>query len=195
MTMNTFFKNLKHEIMNHPDNEVFTKQDWEPLFSASKKSKIIIIGQAPGIRAQTSAIPWDDKSGETLREWLGITSEQFYDENVTALIPMDFYYPGKGKSGDLPPRKGFADLWHPQILDHIEGEPLVVLIGMYAQNYYLEGRKRTLTETVSSYKEYLPDNFFPLPHPSPRNNIWMTKNEWFKKDVLPILKKEVEKRL
>ena len=187
--MNSFYTLIKKEIEQHKDNIVFTKQGWEPLFSVSKKSKIVIIGQAPGIHAQTSAVPWDDKSGENLRNWLGLTSEQFYGDEIVSLLPMDFYYPGKGKTGDLPPRKGFAELWHPQILEYIEGDPLILLIGMYAQAHYLPNKKRTLTETVHSYQEYLPSSKLPLPHPSPRNNIWMAKNSWFQEDVLPILKK------
>jgi len=193
--MNEYFSHIKQEIENHPDNAVFTQQGWEPLFSGSQKSKLIIIGQAPGIHAQSSNIPWDDKSGETLRQWLGITDEQFYDDDIVALIPMDFYYPGKGKTGDLPPRKDFAEKWHPQILDHIQEGALVILIGQYSQNYYLQDRERTLTETVRNFKKYTPNNFFPLPHPSPRNNIWMAKNPWFKADVLPELQHIVNKSL
>ena len=189
------FSQLLSNVRNCQICKPDLKDGVRPVLQVNPKARVLIAGQAPGSKVHATGIPFDDPSGDRLRVWMGIDITTFYDSEKIGILPMAFCYPGKGKSGDLPPRKGFADLWHPQILDHIEGEPLVVLIGMYAQNYYLEGRKRTLTETVSSYKEYLPDNFFPLPHPSPRNNIWMTKNEWFKKDVLPILKKEVEKRL
>ncbi len=170
------------------ENTSLSKKGYEPIFSGSSESKIVIIGQAPGIKAQESKIPWNDKSGEALRSWLGLTNEEFYDEKIVALIPMDFYYPGKGKTGDLPPRKGFAEKWHPKLLTHIKGDPLVILIGSYSQNYYLKDRERTLTETVKNYKKYLSKRVIPLPHPSPRNNIWMAKNPWFKKDVVPKIK-------
>jgi len=189
--MDKYFKKIQKEIMADPMNAEYTNQGFEPLFTGSPTSKIAIIGQAPGIRAQTSGIPWDDASGERLREWLGITSEQFYDEKLVALIPMDFYFPGNGKSGDLPPRKGFAEKWHHQLLEHIEGDPLIVLIGQYAQGYYLPEKEKTLTETVKNYKKYLGNNMFPLPHPSPRNNIWMARNPWFGKEVIPELRKFV----
>ncbi|WP_459209675.1 uracil-DNA glycosylase family protein [Aquimarina rhabdastrellae] len=159
-----------------------------PVVSAHEDSKIVIIGQAPGLAVHKSGIPWDDKSGNNLREWLGITKEQFYDPKLVALIPMGFCYPGKGKTGDLPPRKECAPLWHEQLMEKIKNPEMIILIGNYAQKYYLRDRlKRTLTESVKNYKEYLP-NYYVLPHPSPRNNIWQAKNPWFKKEVLPDLK-------
>lgn len=193
--MDTLFTKIKHQITKDPQNKEFTKIGWEPLFSGSATSRIIIIGQAPGAQAQGSDTPWADKSGQRLRDWLGITEKQFYDESLVALIPMDFYYPGKGKTGDLPPRKGFAEKWHPRLLDHIQKEPLVVLVGQYSQGYYLKDKQKSLTETVRSYTQYIPENFFPLPHPSPRNNIWMAKNKWFEKTVVPDLQKIVRKKL
>ncbi|WP_299607427.1 uracil-DNA glycosylase family protein [uncultured Aquimarina sp.] len=164
-----------------------------PVVSASEHSKIVIIGQAPGSVVHKSGIPWDDKSGQNLRSWMGIDNETFYNPEVVALIPMGFCYPGKGKSGDLPPTKECAPLWHLKLLNQMPNVQLTLLIGAYSQNYYLGNRlKRTLTESVKNYKEYLPD-YFVLPHPSPRNNIWQAKNEWFKNEVLPTLQQTIEK--
>ena len=162
-----------------------------PIVAAHANSKIIIIGQAPGSIVHRTGIPWDDKSGENLRAWMGITEKVFYDPKKIAIIPMGFCYPGKGKSGDLPPRKECAPLWHQALLEQLKNVELVLLIGKYAQDYYLgKQSKRTLTATVQAYQEYLP-RYFVLPHPSPRNNIWMAKNKWFKKEVLPQLGKTI----
>jgi uracil-DNA glycosylase family 4 len=162
-----------------------------PVLAAHKNSKIVIIGQAPGAKVHASGIPWNDASGRQLRKWLNITDEEFYDVEKFAIIPMGFCYPGKGKSGDLPPRKECAPQWHQELFDKMPNLELIILIGMYAQNYYLkETAKRTLTETVDNYPEYLP-KYFVLPHPSPRNRFWFTKNPWFNEEVLPELKKRV----
>ena len=162
-----------------------------PTVSAHPDSKIIIIGQAPGTKVHASGIPWDDASGRQLRKWLNVSDEDFYNETKFAIIPMGFCYPGKGKTGDLPPRKECAPQWHQPLLDKLPNVELVLLIGMYAQKYYLEkSAKKTLTETVANYKEYLP-KYLPLPHPSPRNRFWITKNPWFDVEVLPVLQKRV----
>jgi uracil-DNA glycosylase len=162
-----------------------------PVIVASPKSKIVVICQAPGRIVHNTGIPWNDKSGDNLRRWLGVDKATFYDDSIFALMPMGFCYPGKGKSGDLPPRKECAPLWHDSLLKMMKKKELTLLIGQYAQNYYLkENVKATLTETVRSFREYLPE-YFPLPHPSPRNNIWQAKNEWFGKEVLPFLKERV----
>lgn len=166
-----------------------------PVLSISKNSKIVIIGQAPGKRVHETGIPWNDKSGERLREWMGVTKEDFYNEDLFSIVPMGFCYPGKGKSGDLPPRPECATKWHSLVMNEIKKPQLVLLIGSYAQNYYLKNlAKKTLTETVKNYEEYLP-KYLPLPHPSPRNNIWLKKNEWFEASVIPVLQNRISELL
>ncbi|WP_276390103.1 uracil-DNA glycosylase family protein [Eudoraea chungangensis] len=159
-----------------------------PVVSVNAKSKIAVIGQAPGSIVHKTGIPWDDKSGARLREWLGVNKEEFYNENLFALVPMGFCYPGKGKNGDLPPREECAPKWHQLLFRQMNQIELVLLIGTYAQKYYLEESiKKTLTETVKNYREYLPHQL-PLPHPSPRNNIWLKKNPWFVDSLVPELR-------
>jgi uracil-DNA glycosylase len=139
-----------------------------------------------------SGIPWDDVSGNTLREWLGIDRDTFYDPEQVALVPMGFCYPGTGKSGDLPPRPECAPLWHEALLQHLPKERLTLLIGQYAQARYLGERAHSnLTETVLHYPEYAP-KFIPLPHPSPRNRPWLSKNPWFAAELLPVLRRQVQ---
>lgn len=166
-----------------------------PILQASVHSKIIIIGQAPGQKVQNSGIPWDDASGNELRRWLGVSKEQFYDEQLFALVPMGFCYPGKGTSGDLPPRPECAPLWHEPLLKNMKKAKLIILIGQYSQNYYLgEALKATLTETVKNYAAYLP-KYLPLVHPSPRNRIWQKKNPWFENEVVSILRKIISNQI
>lgn len=191
--MDLQIENMRSEIMNHIDNIDMTKSGILPLFTASRTAKIVIIGQAPGKRAQDSGIPWDDKSGQRLIEWLGISEKKFRDERIISLLPMDFYYPGKGKSGDLPPRKNFAPLWHKRLLDLMPEVELIMLIGQYSQKYYLPDKSHnTLTETVKNYQSYLP-NYFPIVHPSPLNFRWLTKNKWFEEELVPVLQQTVTK--
>lgn len=162
-----------------------------PIVAASAGSRIAIIGQAPGQRVHQTGIPWDDPSGRQLRHWLGVSDADFYDSRFFALVPMGFCYPGKGPSGDRPPRPECAPLWHPSLLAAMNALELVLLIGSYAQGYYLnERRKKNLTTTVRAFKEYLP-TYFPLPHPSPRNRFWLSKNTWFETEVLPELKRNI----
>jgi len=182
-------------IVADPSNGWAKQAGYLPLYAASPSARIAIVGQAPGRRAQESGIPWDDPSGVKLREWLGVTDAQFYDPTVFALLPMDFFYPGKGRSGDLPPRKEFAPTWHPMILRNLTDLRLMILVGAYAQRHYLrENAKLSLTETVRNYAEYLPKDF-PLVHPSPLNFRWQAKNPWFETDVLPALKSQVSAAL
>ncbi|EJP25260.1 uracil-DNA glycosylase family protein [Lachnoanaerobaculum sp. ICM7] len=183
------------EIMSDKENEKFTKAGIEPLFSAPENARVMIVGQAPGIKAQEAGKYWFDKSGDRLREWMGVDEKTFYESDIFAIVPMDFYYPGKGKSGDLPPRKDFAAKWHPKILKELSKVELIILIGQYAQKYYLgDKEKSNLTETVKAYNEYLP-KYLPIVHPSPRNMIWLKKNPWFEEDVIPILKNKIKEYL
>lgn len=175
-----------HQYLPHGTN---------PVLSAGEKSRILIIGQAPGLAVHKSSIPWDDASGNNLRQWLGIDKSTFYDTSLISIMPMAFCYPGTGKSGDLPPRKECAPLWHQPILEQLPNLQLIVLIGQYAQKYYLPNNPfGTLTETVHSAASFFP-LYFPLPHPSPRNNIWMAKNAWFKEQVIPLLQNRVSQLL
>lgn len=163
-----------------------------PIVAASTTATILIIGQAPGVRVHESGVPWDDASGNRLREWMGVTQEDFYDDRKIALVPMGFCYPGTGKSGDLPPRSECAELWHESLLGQLKGIRLTLVIGQYAQKYRLgDRRKSSLTKTVEAWKEFSPDNL-PLPHPSPRNNRWLKKNPWFESDVVPYLRRRVK---
>lgn len=189
------FGAIFQEICDDSMNADMQAKGYMPVYTASAKAKIVIVGQAPGRKAQESLQPWSDVSGKLLRSWLGVTDEQFYDPNVVALIPMDFYYPGKGAHGDLPPRKGFAEKWHPQLLAHMPDVELTILIGAYAQKHYLGKRaERNLTETVRTYEAYLPD-YFPLVHPSPLNFRWRKNNPWFEAEVVPELRRRIAQLL
>lgn len=162
-----------------------------PVIQFGKNAKILIVGQAPGRRVHETGIPWNDPSGNKLRDWLGVSKDEFYNPELFSIIPMGFCYPGKGKSGDLPPLPACARLWHTRLLEAFESKPLTLLIGQYAQRHYLNTRhKGNLTETVASYPEFLPA-YFPLPHPSPRNQNWLKVNPWFAERVLPELKQQV----
>ena len=161
-----------------------------PVVRASRSARLLIVGQAPGTRVHATGIPWNDPSGDRLRTWLGWDKQQFYDESLTAIMPMGFCYPGKGKSGDLPPRRECAPTWHPLLLDLMPNLELVLLVGQYAQRYYLDMPAKTLTETVRRFAEFGP-RYFPLPHPSPRNQLWLKKNPWFEDEVLPALRARV----
>jgi uracil-DNA glycosylase len=186
---------IRYEIANHPSNAWAKALGYDPLYTASPNAKIVIIGQAPGRKAQESGIPWHDASGDTLRKWLGVGSETFYNSDMVALIPMDFYYPGKASSGDLPPRKEFASLWHSSILTCMPNVEITVLIGSYAQAYYLgDSKKPTLSETVRAYAEYLP-TYFPIAHPSPLTFRWRAQNPWFVNEVVPVLQERISKTL
>ncbi|MGF1843630.1 uracil-DNA glycosylase family protein [Vibrio clamense] len=158
-----------------------------PIIQASAKAKILIIGQAPGLKVHRSSIPWDDASGDRLREWLSMDKSDFYDPNLVAIVPMGLCYPGKSKSGDLPPRKECAPLWHQRVLEQLSNVEMTLLIGQYAQKYYLPNKPTTLTETVQQWQRWAPI-FIPLPHPSPRNNIWLKSNGWFEQSVLPYVR-------
>lgn len=180
------------DIMADEQNASYTQKGIKPLFTVPKTARINIVGQAPGIRAQESGLYWNDPSGDNLRKWLGVDREMFYDSGLFAVVPMDYYFPGTGKPGDLPPRKGFAEKWHARTLALAPEIELNILVGSYAQRYYLHQKSSAkLTETVKAYQDYLPE-FFPLVHPSPRNNIWQARNPWFAKEVIPDLQQRVK---
>ncbi len=163
-----------------------------PVLRASATSRLLIVGQAPGTKVHASGIPWDDASGKRLREWLGMDAHTFYDEANIAIVPMGFCYPGKSGSGDAPPRPECRTTWHPQLLPLLDNLRLTLLIGQYAQAYFLgERRKATLTATVAAWREYMPA-YLPLPHPSPRNVGWFKANPWFDADVVPALRERVQ---
>ena len=175
---------IKQAIMADPQNQHYTEQGIEPLFAAPKTARINIIGQAPGLKTQEAGLYWKDKSGDRLREWLGVDEDTFYKSGYFAVMPMDFY-----------PRPGFAEKWHPKLLKELPDIQLTLLIGQYAQAYYLHEKvSGKVTDRVHRFKDYLPD-YYPLVHPSPRNQIWMKKNPWFEADVLPDLKERIQKIL
>lgn len=167
----------------------------KPILQIHANAKIALISQAPGRLAHESGIPWDDPSGVRLREWLDVDEATFYQPENFAIVPMGFCFPGKGKSGDLPPRKECAPQWHSLILDMMPQIELTLLIGQYAQKHYLGvSRKKNLTETVENFQDYLPDRL-PLPHPSPLNARWRKRNPWFNTEVLPVLQKRIKQVL
>ena len=188
-------KTLLQNIRNCTVCKKYLPNQPRPIIQAHQNSRIVIIGQAPGLKVQLSGVPWDDASGNELRRWLGVTNEQFYDAKLFALVPMGFCYPGRGASGDIPPRPECAPLWHAALFKKMPHIKLVILIGQYAQKFYIpNGLKSTLTETVKSYEEYLP-HYLPLVHPSPRNRIWQKKNPWYELEVIPELQKIVRSTL
>jgi len=163
-----------------------------PVIQVGTSAKILIVGQAPGSKVHETGIPFNDPSGDRLRLWMGIDKENFYDENKVAIVPMGFCFPGTGKSGDLPPRPECADTWRVKLLELLPNIALTVVVGQYAQSWHLgAANKENLTETVRAWQEYWP-MAIPLPHPSPRNNIWLKKNAWFEAQILPSLQKRVK---
>ena len=188
------FDKIIKKLKEDSRNKSYTERGIPPIFQVSLKAQILIIGQAPGKKVEESLIPFNDKSGEKLVQWMGIDRDTFYSEKI-AILPMDFYYPGKGKTGDLPPRSFIAKEYHKDILDLMPDIKLTILIGSYSMKYYLgKGMKENLTETVRSYREYLP-KYFPIVHPSPLNFRWQKANPWFEGEVVPVLRDMVEKIL
>jgi len=167
----------------------------KPILRAAASARILIVGQAPGRRVHETGIPWNDPSGDRLRDWMQVSRDTFYDESRIAIIPTGFCYPGTGSGGDLPPRPECAPLWHPRLLAALPNIRLTLLIGSYAQAFYLgERAQKTLTETVCHYRGYLPE-FLPLPHPSPRNQMWLRRNPWFEEEVVPLLRELIKREL
>ena len=162
-----------------------------PVFLVGAKARLLIVGQAPGRRVHETGIPWNDPSGDNLRDWLEMDRGAFYDTSRIAIVPAGLCYPGTVNGSDLPPRPECAPAWQPRFRAALPRLELTLLVGHYAQAYYLgENLKETLTETVRGYREYLPE-FFPLPHPSPRNRLWMKRNPWFAERVIPALRRRV----
>ncbi len=166
-----------------------------PVLQIHPQARVLIAGQAPGRKVHESGVPFDDASGDRLREWMGVTRDVFYDSKQVAILPMGFCFPGTGKSGDLSPRPECAPAWREQLLNHLRHVRLTLVVGQYAQAYHLRGAsKSSLTETVQSWRRYWP-GAVPLPHPSPRNNIWLRRNPWFATELLPALRQRVSKVL
>ncbi len=161
-----------------------------PVLQAATSARVLIAGQAPGRRVHVSGVPFDDPSGERLREWLGVDRDTFYDPNKIAILPMGFCYPGHARQGDLPPREECAPAWRETLLAQLPNIELTVVLGQYAINYHLDGGEPTLTATVQQWQRYWP-TALPLPHPSPRNNLWLKRNPWFEQDVIPVLQQRV----
>lgn len=161
-----------------------------PVLQAHPDARVLIAGQAPGSKVHATGVPFDDPSGNRLRDWMGVDRETFYDETQIAILPMGFCYPGKGKSGDLPPQPICAETWRESLLKALPNVSLVLVIGQYAQAWHLPAQQPTLTETVRDWSSY-GSGLLPLPHPSPRNNIWLKKNPWFEQEVVPELKRRV----
>ena len=166
-----------------------------PVLRASSTARVLVVGQAPGTKVHATGVPWNDASGERLRAWLGIDRETFYDVARIAIMPMGFCYPGRGRGGDNPPRPECARTWHPRLIPLLKNVRLTLLIGRYAQAYFLrEQRKGSLTQTVRAFAEYLPD-YLPMVHPSPRNQGWLKRHPWFERDLLPVLRERVHELL
>lgn len=166
-----------------------------PVVQAASAARLVIIGQAPGSKVHASGVPWNDQSGDRLRQWTGLDEATFYDATRVALVPMGFCYPGSANGADLPPRPECAPLWHERLLSALPNVKLTLLVGMHAQNYYLRDRaKATMTETVRSFVTYGPAQF-PLPHPSWRSTGWMRRNPWFESKTLPALRRSITSAL
>ncbi|MCW8930883.1 MAG: uracil-DNA glycosylase family protein [Gammaproteobacteria bacterium] len=189
----TTFKSLVTDVRSCTICAEHLQHGVRPVFQVSEKSRILIAGQAPGQKVHQSGVPFDDASGDRLRDWMGISREIFYDQNQIAILPMGFCYPGKGKSGDLPPRPECAPAWRDQLLSHLHHIEITLVIGQYAQNYHMK-TKQSLTETVRNWGSSH-SKLIPLPHPSPRNNIWLSKNPWFENELIPILQTRVSEIL
>lgn len=165
-----------------------------PVLRAQSSARLLIVGQAPGTRVHVSGVPFDDPSGERLRDWMGIDADTFHDEGRIAILPMAFCYPGRGRSGDLPPPPLCARTWRRPLLQALPDIELTLAIGQYAIAWHVPGRGRTLTETVRRWREYGPA-LMPMPHPSPRNNLWLRRNPWFETEAVPELRLRVRRVL
>ena len=210
--MSDSFETIRARIIADPDNQTYTERGIAPLYRATAQARLCVVGQAPGRVAEQTKLYWNDLSGDRLRTWMGLTREQFYHDPRIAVLPMDFYYPGRGQSGDLPPRKGFANKWHPLLIEQMPQLALYLLVGSYAYRYYLgltgkESAAQVIQNGVTYWghgldttdspepKQQQRHKFFPIVHPSPRNNIWLHKNPWFEIDIVPNLRWHVARVL
>jgi uracil-DNA glycosylase len=192
--MTSELKSLLMEVMACRLCEEHLPSGPRPVVQANAQAKILIAGQAPGRRVHETGIPFNDPSGDRLRLWMGIDKKTFYNSLKIAMLPIGFCYPGTGRSGDLAPRPECAEAWREKLLAQLPEIKLTLVIGRYAHNYHLGAlQKNNLTETVKSWKEFESMGLLPMPHPSPRNNIWLKKNAWFEKEFLPALKSRVSK--
>ena len=165
-----------------------------PVVQLSPESRILVVGQAPGRRVHETGVPFNDPSGDRLRQWMGITREEFYDDRKLAILPMGFCYPGTGKSGDLPPRPECAPAWRSALLERLPNIALTLVIGQYAHAWHLTGAKKSVTENVRNWQHFWPE-VLPMPHPSPRNNLWLRRNAWFETEVIPELQERISQLL
>jgi uracil-DNA glycosylase len=188
------FDQLLKEVKACKICELDLKDGVRPVLQVNPNATILIAGQAPGSKVHATGIPFDDPSGDRLREWMGVDKETFYNPERVAILPMAFCYPGKGKSGDLPPRPICAETWRQTLLETMPNIQLILVIGQYAQAWHLDKLEKNLTETVRNWKSY-GKGLMPLPHPSPRNNIWLKKNDWFETEVVPSLQLRVREAL
>ncbi|MGN0193881.1 MAG: uracil-DNA glycosylase family protein [Pseudoramibacter sp.] len=185
---------IVEELKADPRNKAYTDRGVGPIMRINPKARIVIVSQAPGRVVEETGISFNDKSGDKLRDWMGVDRETFYSDKI-GILPMDLYFPGKGKSGDKPPRKFIAKEYHEKLLALMPEVELTILVGKYAIDYYLKGRTgKNLTETVRRFRDYLPEAL-PIVHPSPLTLGWQKKNPWFEKEVLPELKQRVHQIL
>jgi uracil-DNA glycosylase len=186
-----FLAELLQQVRSCQACAAFLPHGVRPVLQVDERARILVVGQAPGRKVHESGVPFDDASGERLREWMGVTREQFYDASQIAILPMGFCYPGTGKSGDLPPRKECAPLWREPLLEAMPHIALTLVIGQYGMDWHLkEATNGNLTQTVKDWQSHWP-KLLPMPHPSPRNNLWLKANPWFALEVLPPLQSRV----
>ncbi len=188
------FKTLVDEVRACTICAAHLPEGPHPVVQLHPDARLLIAGQAPGRKVHASGKPFDDASGKRLREWMGVADEVFYNPKMVAILPMGFCFPGTGKSGDLPPRPECAPAWREQLLHRLRQVEITLVIGMYAQAYHLRSSKGSVTENVRAWREHWPDTI-PLPHPSPRNNIWLRRNPWFETDLLPLLRQQIKAAL
>lgn len=190
----SFWQNLLTEVRQCTLCEPELPMGARPVVQLHPNAKILVAGQAPGRRVHASGKPFDDPSGDRLRQWMGIDKATFYDAEKLAIIPMGLCYPGTGKSGDLPPRPECAPAWRQKLLQQLPNLELTLAIGQYAQSWHIDEPKQTLTERVKNWESYWPE-VLPLPHPSPRNNLWLKRNPWFEDSIIPTLQKRIAELL